>query len=163
MAATANRPGTTVYELPSDREVRFTRVFDAPRTLVYECYTKPEHLRNWMTGPEGWTMVVCDVPRHPGDKWYYAWRSADGAEMGFGGVSKEITPPERLVSTSSWGPEWPETLETVEFTEHSGLTTVTTTILYASQEVRDAALQTGMKEGMDASYARLDGYLGRAA
>jgi uncharacterized protein YndB with AHSA1/START domain len=162
MSATANKPGTTVYELPSDREIRFTRVFDAPLALVYACYTEPEHLRNWMTGPEGWTMIVCDVARRPGDKWYYAWRNADGAEMGFGGVSKEITPLERLVATSSWGPEWPESLETVEFQEQEGRTIVTTTILYASKEVRNAALETGMKEGMDVSFSRLDEYLRRA-
>ena len=75
------------------------------------------------------------------------------------GAVKEVAAPERLVTTESWGPEWPETLNTLVLTESGGRTTVTLTILYPSKEARDAALQTGMKSGMDESFARLDAML----
>ena len=79
--------------------------------------------------------------------------------MAIGGVFKEIVPPERLVSTESWGAEWPETINTLILSEKNNQTTITLTILYPSKEARDAALQTGMKEGMDQGFARLDEYL----
>ena len=79
--------------------------------------------------------------------------------MGMTGEYKEIAPPERLVSTQSWGGDWPETLNTLVFTEEDGLTVMTQTILYPSQEARDAALATGMQQGMDAGFSRLDAYL----
>ena len=136
-----------------------TRVFDAPRRLVWDACTSPKHLPHWMLGPEGWTMPVCEVDVRPGGEWHFVWRRSDGSEMGMRGVYKEITPPERLVSTESWGGEWPETLNTLVLSEKDGKTTITSTILYPSKEARDAALQTGMKEGVSQSFDRLDEYL----
>ena len=78
--------------------------------------------------------------------------------MGMGGTYQEVTPPERLVSTESWD-GWAEALTTLDLVEENGKTTMTTTVLYASKEARDAALQTGMKEGMDVGFERLDEYL----
>jgi uncharacterized protein YndB with AHSA1/START domain len=83
--------------------------------------------------------------------------------MGMRGVYQEIVPPERLVSTDSWGGDWPETLNTLLLSEEAGKTTITQRILYPSKEARDAALQTGMKEGMSAGFDRLDEYLRRLA
>ena len=133
-----------------------TRVVDAPRRVVFDAWTNPKHVSQWMLGPEGWTMPVCEMDVRPGGTWHYVWRKADGTEMPMSGSYREVAPPERLVSTESWGPEWPETVNTMVLTESAGQTTITLTILYPSKEARDMALKTGMKGGMDQSYERLD-------
>jgi uncharacterized protein YndB with AHSA1/START domain len=152
-------PGDLTITTPSDREVAMTRVFDAPRRLVFEAWTNPEHLPHWMLGPAGWTMPVCEIDLRPGGAWHFVWRKADGAEMAMTGVYREVTPPERLVSTEKWGPEWPETINTLTLSEKDGKTTLTNTILYPSKDARDAALKTGMKDGATQSFERLDAYL----
>jgi uncharacterized protein YndB with AHSA1/START domain len=157
------RTGVTTYATPSDREVAITRVVDAPRRLVFDAYTNPTHLRQWMLGPEGWSMPVCEIDLRPGGAFRYVWRKADGAEMTIAGSVREVVPPHRLVTTESWGPEWPETVNTVVFTESGGQTTITLTLLYPSKEARDAALESGMKGGMDQSFARLEALLGTLA
>jgi len=136
-----------------------SRLVDAPRRLVYDAYTNPEHLPHWMTGPDGWTMPVCEIDLRPGGTWHFVWRKADGAEMAMTGSYTEVVPLERVVSTEQWGPEWPETLNTVVFSDDAGKTRITTTILYPSKEARDAALASGMKEGVAQSYERLEAYL----
>ncbi|HKT60067.1 MAG TPA: SRPBCC family protein [Gemmatimonadales bacterium] len=153
--ATATKPGVTTYTTPTDREVVITRVVDAPRRLVFAAWTDPKHIPNWL-GFEEWTMPVCELDLRPGGAWRYGWRSPDGSEMTMGGLVREVTPPERLVTTERWGPEWPETVNTLTLTESGGRTTVTLTITYPSKAARDAALETGMKDGMDLSFARLD-------
>jgi uncharacterized protein YndB with AHSA1/START domain len=156
---TTDRVGVTTFATPSDREIVATRVFDAPRRLVWEAHTNPEHVPHWMLGPSGWTMPVCEIDLRPGGAWHYVWRQFDGAEMEMRGAYQEVTPPERLVSTESWGGDWPETLNTLLLTEEDGKTTMTSTVLYPSKEARDAALRTGMKDGMSASFERLAEYL----
>jgi uncharacterized protein YndB with AHSA1/START domain len=156
MASAAARPGVTEFSIASDTQVKFVRVVNAPRRLVFEAYTKPEHLKQWLLGPEGWTMPICEMEPRAGGKWRYGWRKADGAEMIMGGIVKEFVPHERISTTEQWGPEWPETLNTVTFTEADGMTTITTTVTYPSKDARDAALKTGMRDGMEPSYARLD-------
>jgi uncharacterized protein YndB with AHSA1/START domain len=153
-----SRPGTgvTTYATPTDQEVVITRVVEAPRHLVWQAWTDPRHIPQWMLGPEGWTMPICEIDLRPGGAWRYVWRRDDGSEMSMGGVVREVHPPERLVTTERWGPEWPETVNTMVLTESDGHTTIMLTIAYPSQEARDAALQTGMKEGMELSFARLD-------
>jgi uncharacterized protein YndB with AHSA1/START domain len=100
-------------------------------------------------------MPVCEIDLRPGGAWHFVWRQADGTEMSMRGVYREIIPPERLVSTESWGDGWPETVNTLILTEKDGKTTTTVTVLYPSKEARDKALQTGMKEGVAASHDRL--------
>jgi uncharacterized protein YndB with AHSA1/START domain len=156
---TVARTGVTTYTTPTDKVVVITRVVDAPRTLVFDAWTNPTHIPQWMTGPEGWTMPVCEIDLRPGGSWHYVWRKSNGTEMPMSGKVKEVAPPERLVTTESWGPEWPETINTLVLTEVAGRTTITLTILYPSKEARDAALQTGMKGGMDESFARLEALL----
>jgi uncharacterized protein YndB with AHSA1/START domain len=156
---TAARTGITTYATPSDREVVITRVVSAPRRVVFEAFTNPKHVPNWLIGPDGWTMPVCEIDLRPGGTWRYVYRKNDGSEMPMQGSYREVVPPERLVSTESWGPEWPETVNTMVLTESGGLTTITITIQYPSQEARDAALKTGMKTGTDQSFARLDSLL----
>ncbi|HET7468109.1 MAG TPA: SRPBCC family protein [Gemmatimonadales bacterium] len=154
--ATATKTGVTSYATPNEREVVVTRVVDAPRRLVFAAWTDPRHIPNWLLGPEGWMMPVCELDLRPGGAWRYVWRKADGSEMTMGGLVREVTPPERLVTTERWGPEWPETINTLTLTESGGRTTITLTITYPSKAARDAALETGMKGGMDESFARLD-------
>lgn len=151
--------GKTTFTTPSDREVVATRVINAPRTLVWEAWTNPEHVPHWMTGPEGMTMPVCEIDLRVGGEWHFVWRQPDGSEMEMRGVYREIVPPERLVNTESWGGDWPETLNTLVLTEEDGKTTMVCTVLYPSKEARDKALATGMKEGWAQSYDRLDEHL----
>lgn len=144
---------------PTDKELCMTRVFDAPRKLVWEAWTNPKHLPQWLLGPEGWTMPVCEIDLRPGGKWRFVWRKSDGKEMEMSGVYKEVAPPERVVHTERWGPEWPETLNTLVLTEKDGKTTAALTALYVSKEARDAALKTGMTSGVEISFVRLDNLL----
>lgn len=159
--STGTKIGATSYATPSDREVVISRTFDAPRRLVWEAWTNPEYLPHWLLGPDGWTMPVCEIDLRPGGSWHWVWRKSDGTELAMTGVYKEVQPHERLVNTESWswGAEWPETINTLILAEVDGKTSMTTTILYPSKEARDAALETGMMEGVEQSYARLDAYL----
>jgi uncharacterized protein YndB with AHSA1/START domain len=157
--ATAHEVGTTTFTTPSDRELVITRVVDAPRRLVWEAWTKPEHVPNWMLGPEGWTMPVCEIDLRPGGAWHFIWHGSDGTEMEMRGEYREVAPPERLVSTESWGGDWPETINTLTLSEKDGKTTITQTVFYKSKEARDAALETGIREGVSTSFDRLGEYL----
>lgn len=149
-------PQTMTMTTPSDREVRFTRYFDAPRDLVWEAMTGPEYLPQWMLGPDGWVMDICEVDLRPGGAYRYGWRKENGKTMEITGVFKEVKPPELLVSTEKWGGDWPEALNTMQFTEENGRTLMTLTVLSPTKESRDAAIGTGMTAGMEMSYARLD-------
>ena len=149
----------TVIATPSDREISMTRSFDAPRELVWEAYTDPRYVRQWLLGPEGWTMPVCEIDLHPGGPWRYVWRKEDGQEMEMRGAYREVQPPSRVVWTESWGPEWPETVNTLTLTEEGGRTSSEIRILYPSKELRDKAAATGMASGSEISYDRLDGLL----
>jgi uncharacterized protein YndB with AHSA1/START domain len=159
MMTTANSLGVTTFTTPSDREVRAVRVVDAPRTLVWDLWTSPTHLPNWMTGPDGWTMPVCEVDLRPGGEWHFVWRRDNGTEMGMTGTYTEIQPPERLVHTERWGGDWPETINTLILTEENGMTTMTSTVRFPSKADRDRAIGTGMNDGWSRSYDHMDEYL----
>ena len=160
---TQKNSAATTVTLPSDREIVIARAFDAPRELVFAAYTSPEHLPHWMLGPQGWAMPVCEIDLRPGGVWRFVWRHTDGGEMEMRGVYHEIVSPERLVCTESWGGEWPETLNTLTLSSESGKTAIRQHILYPSKEARDAALKTGMQDGVSASYDRLGDYLAAMA
>ena len=148
--------GSTTYTTPSDREVVVTRVVNAPRRLVFAAWTEPRHLQRWLTGPEGWTMPVCEIDLRPGGRWRYVYRKASGKEMTLTGSVLEVVPPERFVTTESWGPEWPDTVNTLVLTESEGRTRIALTITYVSKEARDAALDTGAMDGMNRAFELLD-------
>ena len=141
----------------SDRELVMTRVFNAPRRLVFEAMTKPELVKQWLLGPPGWSMPVCEIDLRVGGKYRYVWRNADGREMGMGGVYREIVRPERLVATEKFDESWypGEALDTSVLVEQDGRTTLTTTVQYESREVRDAVMKSPMESGVAASYDRL--------
>ena len=147
--------GGVSVSTPSDREIRVTRIFDAPRALVFECHTKPELLQQWLLGPPGWTMPGCEVDFRVGGKYLYTWRNeADGSEFSIGGVHEEIVPPERIVTLESFMGD--EALNTLTFDEQNGRTTMVLTMQFENREKRDQAMKTGMTYGMAFGYDRLD-------
>jgi uncharacterized protein YndB with AHSA1/START domain len=150
--------GTLKLTTPTAREITMTRVFDAPRRLVFEAFTKPELVRQWLLGPPGWTMPVCEIDLRVGGAYRYVWRNAKGKEMGMGGIYREVVPQERLVCTELFDEAWypGESLVTTILTERDGRTTLTSTMLYVSQEARDGVLKSGMERGVVASYDRLE-------
>ena len=152
--------GTLKVTTPTDREIVLTRVFDAPRRLVFDAFTKPELLQRWF-GPRGWSLVVCEVDLKVGGAFRFVLRGPDGTDMGMRGVYREIAPPERIVHTELFDQDWTggETLVTTVLTEQGGKTAVTMTVLYASREARDGALKTPMEEGVAAAYDRLADWL----
>ncbi len=158
--------GTFRVSTPSDREIVLTRVFDAPRALVFEAYTKPKLMKRWF-GPRGWSLVVCEVDMKVGGTFRIVWRGPDGAEMGMRGTYREIVPPERLVHTELFDDfgDWTgdETLATTVLTERDGKTTLTTTMLYPSQQVRNRVFKSGMSRGVSECYDKLDELLASIA
>jgi uncharacterized protein YndB with AHSA1/START domain len=156
-----NHPASLKVTTPSDREIAVTRVFDAPRKLVFEALTTPALLKRWLLGPPGWTMVVCEVDPKVGGAYRYVWRHEDGRRMGMGGIIREIVAPERLVATEKFDESWypGDALDTTVLVERGGKTTLTVTVLYESKEARDAVLKTPMTQGMGASYDRLEALL----
>ena len=150
--------GTLKLTTPSDREIAMTRVFDAPRQLVFDAHTKPDLVRQWLLGPPGWSMPVCEIDLRVGGKYRYVWRhDRDGTEMGMGGVYREIVPPERIVNTEKFDEAWypGEAVDTLVLAERGGRTTLTLTVRYESRDARDAVLKSGMESGVAASYDRL--------
>lgn len=145
---------------PSEREIMMTRLFDAPRNMVFDCYTKPALLRRWMF-PVGWQMTVCDNDVRAGGAFRWEWQSADGRAMGMNGVYREVVRPERIVRTEIFDQDWTggEALGTVLLAEYDGTTIVTMSVVYSSRQARDGALKSGMKDGVVASYAKLDALL----
>lgn len=150
--------------LPSDEEVEVTRSFKAPAALVYEAYTKPELMKRWIGGHPGWSMPVCEMDVRVGGRFRWRWRSDDdGREFGFHGEFREVEPQALLRHTEFYDPgdigdsmgDEPA-MVTVRFEEREGSSTVTTRIGYASKEDRDAAMATGMTDGMELSYQLLD-------
>ena len=146
--------GTLKVATPSDREIQMTRVFDAPRHLVFDAFSKPELLKRWF-GPRGYSLVVCQVDLKVGGGFRFVLRGPDGKDMGMRGVYREIVRPERSVHMESFDDFPGEAQVTSVFVEKDGKTTLTATVLYPSQEVRDAVVQSGMEHGAAESYDRL--------
>ena len=151
--------GTLKITTPGDREIVMTRVFDAPRRLVFDAFTKPELLKRWLLGPPGWEMVVCEVNLKVGGTYHFRWRNTDGSEMAMRGVYREIVPPERVVSTETFefgcDAQSGEQFGTTVLSEQGGETTLTSTLVYPSKQARDATIASGMEKGVTASYDRL--------
>jgi len=149
--------GSLKVSTPSEREISLTRTFDAPRSLVFDAYTKPELLKRWAGGPAGWNLVVCEVDLRVGGAWRWVIEGPDGQQMGLGGVYLEIVPPERLVSTEAYDNPWYEGEATsrIDLDERAGRTTLTLTVRYASQAVRDAVLQGPAAQGVAAGLDKL--------
>ncbi len=155
-----NDPGGLELTTPSERELVITRVFDAPRHLVFDALTKPELLKRWY-GPRGWSLVVCEIDLRVGGAFRFVSRRPNGKDVGQRGVYREIEAPARLVNTESWEDWNPgELLVTTVLVERGGRTTFTSTTLFPSKEVRDTLLESGMADGAAETYDRLAECLG---
>jgi uncharacterized protein YndB with AHSA1/START domain len=146
---------------PSERELRITRTFAAPKQLVFDAFTKPELVKRWLFGPEGWSFAVCAIDLRVGGAYRYVWRQDNGFEMGMGGVYREVHAPERIVATEKFDMAWypGEAVGTFVFTERDGVTTLTQTMLYESRDARDAVLKSPMEGGLSAGFDRLESVL----
>lgn len=144
-----------------ERELVMTRSFAAPRQLVFAAHTDPELVPQWLNGPPGWSMSVCEIDLQPGGTFRYVWKNTAGTEMGMTGTYVEIAEPERLVHREIFDEDWTggETLVTTTFEERDDVTFMTITVEYSSGNARDGAMQTGMADGMEAGYAQLDDWL----
>lgn len=159
LASSANKESFTVTTV-SDEEIRMTRLFDAPRQLVFEVMSKPEHVRRWWGQlGEGYSVPVCEIDLRVGGKWRFVNRHPDG-EAAFYGEYREIAPPGRLVFTEIFEP-FPESVSVVTstLTEEDGKTRLTAIVRYPSKEVRDMVLASGMQRGAGISYDRLEDLL----
>lgn len=151
--------------LPGDTQVRVTRDFAAPRKLVWQAHTDPKLVKRWMLGPPGWSMPVCEMDVRPGGKYRWRWKSDEnGAEFGFFGDFREVDAPARMVHAEHYDPgnvggamdvSQPAIIE-MRFSEKGGVTSLEMIMTFASKEIRDAAVSTGMTDGMEMGYQRLD-------
>jgi uncharacterized protein YndB with AHSA1/START domain len=153
---------------PSDTTIVLTRTFDAPRELVWEAMFTPDKMRRWMLPPPGWTMTVCECDPRLNGALRLAWKNEDADPfMTLQGVFTEVVPYERIVHTETMalgsGQTVGSQVETHEFAEKGGVTTMRITQVYDSKDARDGALASGMEEGMEAGYQRLDAVLAQAA
>jgi uncharacterized protein YndB with AHSA1/START domain len=157
--------GKLHIETRGDNEIVVRRDFDAPRQLIWDAYTQPDLIKRWLTGPDGWTMPVCEVDLRVGGAYRYVWRKDDGTEMAAGGLHREIVAPSRLVVTQVFesDPTMSEAINILELAENAGRTTMTATLVFPSRQHRDGALASGMTRGMEAGYARLEQQLTEAA
>jgi len=149
-----NQNNRTVISLPSDREILITRVFDAPRELVFRAHTDPALIPLWW-GPRSTTTIVDKMDVRPGGKYRFVHRTDDGSEYVFHGEFREIVPPERIVQTSELEGSPGIVLETLTFDERDGRTTLTVLDECPTQETRDAMIASGMEAGLNESYDRL--------
>jgi uncharacterized protein YndB with AHSA1/START domain len=148
-----------IVTTPSDTEIVMTRVFDAPRALVFEAHSKPEHIRRWW-GPRGYTTPITEMDFRPGGAWRFVQRGTDGTEFGFRGEFREIVPPEKIVWTFEFeGMPGHVSVQTLTLEEKDGRTTLTSRLEFPSTEERDGMLHSGMERGASDSMDRLEEHL----
>jgi uncharacterized protein YndB with AHSA1/START domain len=151
--------GKTTVTTPSDTEIMMTRVFDAPRELVFEAHSSADHMGNWW-GPRKYETISAEVDFRVGGRWRIVHRGPEGDEHAFRGEFREIVPPERIVWTFEYeGQPGDIAIETLTLEEHDGKTRLTTVSNAGSKEARDAMLESGMLEGAEETWDRLDQYL----
>lgn len=154
-------PGALEVRAEGEYEIVMTRMFQAPPSMVFEALTKPELLKRWMFGPDGWSLSVCDIDLRPGGLYRYVWKHQKGHEMGMGGKFVEISRPHRLVATERFDDPWypGEGLTTTVLEARGAATWMTLTLKYETAEARDGVLRSPMESGMEMGYARLDAIL----
>ena len=149
---------------PTDSTIVLTRAFDAPRRLVWEAMFTPDKMRRWMMPPPGWTTTVCECEPRVGGALRLVWKSAEAdPAMTLHGVFTEVVMHERIVHTETMvlgsGQTIGSLVETHEFSEEGGVTTMRITQKYPSNEARDGAIASGMDQGMEACYQALESML----
>jgi len=151
--------GSLTIVASGDFDIVMTRALDAPRTMVFDAFTKPGLVKRWLLGPDGWTMPVCEIDLRVGGNYKYIWRhESKGQEMVMLGTYKEIVVPERIISTEKFQDPWypGEAITTLQLAEQGGRTTVTQIMHLPNREARDGVLKSGMETGVEASYKRLE-------
>jgi len=149
-------------EALGERELVISRSFNAPVEMVFDAHTKPELVRQWLLGPGGWTMPVCEIDLRVGGKYRYVWtKESAGIEMGMGGEFKEVARPEKYVATEKFDESWypGEGLSTTTFEERGGRTYFQNVMQYESRAAREAVLASPMEEGLVVGYDRLEALL----
>jgi uncharacterized protein YndB with AHSA1/START domain len=148
-----------------EQEIVMERQFTAPRTLMFQVFTQPEHLKRWWA-PQPYTIAVCTIDLRPGGIWHYCMRSPEGQDQWARSVYREIVPPEKLVYTSTFADEhanpiegMPEHLTTVIFTEEAGKTRVTARVQFTSAAALSVAVGRGILQGMSMTWDDLVGYV----
>jgi len=157
----AANSGTFKTSTPSDREIVMTRLFDAPKALVFDVMTRPEHVTRWWgILDDRYSVTRCEIDLRPGGKYHFAGRGPEGQAPDFYGEYREVSRPDRLVFTEIYAP-FPdvESLITSVFTEESGKTRITVTCQYPTKDVRDIVLKSGMEHGAGISYDRVEDLL----
>lgn len=146
--------GTLQITTPGDNEIAMTRVFDAPRQMVFDAFSKPELLKKWF-GPRGWSLTECTVDLRVGGGFRFVMQGPEGQRMGMRGVYREIAAPERTVHLGTFD-EYPgESIVTSTMTEKDGKTTLVALVRYSSKDIRDAVMHSGMEHGAAESYDKL--------
>ena len=153
--------GTLKVECINDCDVVMTRVFDAPREMVYAAFSKPELLKRWF-GPHGWSLDTCEVDHKVGGGFRFILVGPEGHRMGMRGTYVELAPPHRSVHRETFDDYPGESTVSAVFTEKNGKTTMVATVTYGSKEIRDAVIASGMEHGAAESYDRLAGLLEEA-
>jgi len=150
---------TLTVTTPSNLEIVLTREFDAPRALLFDVLSKPEHVPHWW-GQAGSTLTHCEMDFRPGGRWRFVERDKNGQESGFRGEIREIVPNERIVQTFEWeGLPGHISVETLQLEDLGGRTRITVTSVFDSVEDRDGMLQSGMEQGAAELYDRLEAYV----
>jgi uncharacterized protein YndB with AHSA1/START domain len=148
---TPTRGGSTVIELPNDRDVLITREFEAPIALVFDVLTKPEHVTKWFAGP-GEEMKECSIDLRVGGNYRFVFITQDGIEMSFRGTFLEVEPPTRTVETWLFeGRPDGDAIESQDLHEADGVTTVTVKLAFTHAAGRPTRF-----EGMQESFDRVD-------
>ena len=151
-------PESFAVTTPSDCEIAITRAFATSQQQLFDAFTKPELVRRWLLGPEGWTMPVCEIDLRVGGRYRYVWSKTGAPDMGISGTFLELDAPRRIVNTELFDQAWypGEATNTTTFTQSGASTTVTITVRYQSKEARDTASRSGMEHGMRAGFDRLE-------
>ena len=167
MTQEKDMPRPAEVTLPSDREVRVTRTFNAPRQLVWDAHTRPELVRQWQ-GYADWDMPVCDMDVRVGGEYRWLWRhKEDGNQFGFFGTFTTVDSPSVIVHDQYFNPgsldfampAGDPCIVSLELSEENGVTTLVCNMTFASAADRDGAMSTGMTDGMEHSYTRLEDML----
>jgi uncharacterized protein YndB with AHSA1/START domain len=155
--------GALTLDTRGDRELVFTRAFNAPRHLVFEAITTPALVQQWLGVHNGWSLAVCEIDLRVGGRYRYEWRHPKGMAMGMGGTYLEVLAPSRIVATERFDEHWypGDAIDTTELVEVDGVTHMTMIVKYESPEALQAALQTPMETGMALGFDALDIVVGR--
>jgi uncharacterized protein YndB with AHSA1/START domain len=153
-----NKSRTARITTPSDREIVITRDFDAPRRVVFDAWTKAEHVARWWD-PSRIPLAVCEIDLRPNGAFRFVHQGPEGRAHSFSGVYREIAAPARLVFTARSSPAGPESVGSLVFSEQEGRTTVTMTIACQSKADRDALLKMRVDVGTTRTLDNLDDYL----